>query len=72
MVTQDFTLDGVFGGPTQTVSFEGFTFLHEVRWSQGTTLFQWDNIVVTPEPGTGLLLAMGLAGLGWRRRARLS
>ena len=27
-------------------------------------------ILITPEPGTGLLLMLGLAGLGWRRVRR--
>lgn len=62
----------------QTFLPASFTDLVGVHWDAGSVfsdLGQFDNFVINtasvPEPSSGVLLAVGLAGLGWvRRRSR--
>lgn len=72
-VTQQFTTDGVFG--FETFVFDaGMNALDSFTWSAplSSVNFQVDNVVLTPEPGTGLLLGAGLVAMaiGRRRSAR--
>lgn len=76
-----------FPGSGQTFSFSGvllpgeYTFtartsscsdeLAQIECGRDYGLGFFDVSFVVPEPSTGLLLAAGLAGLGWKRRAAL-
>lgn len=51
----DLPLDGIEGGATATIVSPGLSI---------------STISSVPEPSTGLLLGVGLAGLGWGRRQR--
>lgn len=49
------------------------TRIVRARWiektnSNGIRFNEWDNAVITPEPGTSGLLGIGLCGLFWKKR----
>jgi hypothetical protein len=74
-VSAHFDLDGTFGN--QTLTFNDFTNLSSVTWTQESEFHQFDNIVVAPvpEPATVLGVAAlggGLLGLVRRYRRRYS
>ena len=75
----DFTQDGL---PSTFPSIEGSATFWIAAPTELTSLTQLDstvritygslpdNFLVTPEPGTGVLVGMGLVGLGWVGRRR--
>ena len=75
-VTTSFTTDGIIDGTGPLADFQTFYFGPE--WSGLTRVeiptYGWslDNLVVVPEPGTGVLLIGGAVAFGlWRIRRRL-
>ena len=72
-VLQLFDADGALGN--ETVNLSGFQNITSLRFggvgsSQFSNIGSVDNIVLTPEPRTALLFAIGLVGLAAQRRAR--
>ncbi|MGD9947567.1 MAG: PEP-CTERM sorting domain-containing protein [Desulfobulbus sp.] len=71
IVSQSFTLDGIFG--MQTFSFSSdFTNLAAAWWKQTDYFMQFDNIATSavPEPSAFLLFGVGLVGLSAATKSR--
>lgn len=70
-VTQEFTLDGIFGAETFTFD-PGFTNLTSVSWTNTADYHQFDNIQVSsvPEPQTLSLMLLGLGLMGTLARRK--